>query len=124
MTAPGEWIIVRRELRGSLTRWRHVLAVTVWLAMTSLITYARWPQDFSNPQAYRTEAQYLLLGQCLIMILALSMTIPALAVSTLTREHEQETFDQMRLTPLQAETIARGKMFTSAFFKRCRMRDA
>ena len=120
-TAPIEWLIMRRELRGTLRKIWLVLAAALWIGAGAFVTFAGWPSEtiqqysLTTSQYVAQESRELLVVQFLIMLFALLFTVPPIAAMSFAGERATDTLDQLRLAPVRGGRIIIGKLIGILF---------
>ena len=121
LTPPIEWLIMRRELRGTLRKIWLVMATALWIGAGSFVTFAGWPSEtiqqygLTTSQYVAKESRELLVVQFLVMLFALLFTVPPIAAMSFAGERATDTLDQLRLAPIRGGRIIAGKLTAILF---------
>ena len=108
--------LLRRELLRNLRTARPFLALLATALFCSLIVLAFWPSDNTPMQQVGMASATIIRGLALLLLAAVALFVPAFGATSIVLEHQERTYDQLRLTLISTWGVLLGKYFSAVGF--------
>jgi len=112
--------ILRRETRTRLRGTRTMIVLTTFMAVMTLAFYISYRIILSeyryNPYQLPEAGRYVFVTLVIIECILIMLIAPAFSCATISSERERGTFELLRTTLLQSNTILVGKLSASVYF--------
>lgn len=111
-----------KEMRGLVNQQRSRLVPTFYLIGLAVITFLLYITIISantinpDPDVRRTLGKIIFLSIMLMQLIAIMFVAPLFSADLITVERENNTFDLLRITPVDSRSIVRGKLLTGVLY--------